>query len=102
MHTPRLFSALAFAALAACAQQPAPPQPAPTPAAPGSACNATPAQFAVGQAGTAELGDRAMRAASAQRYRFLRPGQVVTLEFDAGRLNLDLDAAGKVIRVRCG
>lgn len=100
MHTPRLFSGLAFLALAACAQQQPPQQPAPPP--PGTACNAAPAQFAVGQAGTAELGDRAMRAAGAQRYRFLRPGQVVTLEFDAGRLNLDLDASAKVIRVRCG
>lgn len=100
MRTPRLFSVLAFVALAACAQQQPPQPPAPPPSS--SACNATPAQFAVGQAGTAELGDRAMRAAGAQRYRFLRPGQVVTLEFDSGRLNLDLDAGGKVIRVRCG
>lgn len=101
MHISRLFSGLALAALAACAQQQAPRQPAPPPPS-GSACNAAPAQFAVGLAGTAELGERAMRAAGAQRYRLLRPGQVVTLEFDAGRLNLDLDAGGKVIHVRCG
>lgn len=43
-----------------------------------------------------------MRAAGAQQYRFLRPGQAVTLEYNAGRLNLELDAAGKVLRVRCG
>jgi hypothetical protein len=94
------FLLLTIAALAACAQPTPAPAPAPPPVA--GACNAQAAQFAVGQVATAELGERAMRAAGAQQYRFLRPGQAVTLEFNAGRLNLELDAAGKVLRVRCG
>jgi hypothetical protein len=32
----------------------------------------------------------------------LRPDQVVTLEFDGTRLNLDVDASSRVVRVRCG
>jgi hypothetical protein len=43
-----------------------------------------------------------MQAAGAQRFRWLRPGEVVTMEYDASRLNLEVDATGKVIRVRCG
>ncbi|MBC7477848.1 MAG: proteinase inhibitor I78, partial [Pseudorhodobacter sp.] len=34
--------------------------------------------------------------------RVLRPGQVVTMEFSAQRLNLDLNAAGVITGVRCG
>jgi len=34
--------------------------------------------------------------------RALRPGQVVTMEFDARRLTLELDGDGRVVRVRCG
>lgn len=91
-----LLSACA-AVLAACAQPPsAPPPPA------AGTCNAAAAQFAVGQPGSAQLASRAMHAAGAQRFRWLRPGEVVTMEFDATRLNLELDAGGKVIRVRCG
>lgn len=82
--------------LAGCAQPPASPPPA------AGTCNAAAAQFAVGLPGHAQLGGRAMLAAGAQRFRWLRPGEVVTMEYDAGRLNLELDASGKVIRVRCG
>jgi hypothetical protein len=32
----------------------------------------------------------------------LRPNQVVTMEFNAQRLNLDVDAAGVIKKVRCG
>jgi hypothetical protein len=85
------------ALLVACAQ----PLSAPPPPAAGS-CNAAGAQFAIGQPGSAQLAGRAVQAAGAQRFRWLRPGEVVTMEFDPTRLNLELDASGKVIRVRCG
>jgi hypothetical protein len=89
---------LAFAAVSAgCAQPPSVPQP-PT----VGGCNAAAAQFAVGMPGSVQLAGRAMQAAGAQRFRWLRPGEVVTMEYDASRLNLELDASGKVIRVRCG
>lgn len=85
------------ALVAGCAQPPSAPQP-PT----AGNCNAAAAQFAVDLPGSAQLASRAMQAAGAQRFRWLRPGEVVTMEYDASRLNLELDASGKVIRVRCG
>ena len=40
--------------------------------------------------------------ASALMARIIRPGQMVTKEFDAERLNLEVDAAGRIVAVRCG
>ena len=34
--------------------------------------------------------------------RILRPGQAVTKEFDAERVNLEVDAQGRIVAVRCG
>lgn len=65
-------------------------------------CNAQAAREAVGQVATADVVERARSAAGAQRARVLKPGQMVTMEFDAGRLNLDVDAANTVTNVRCG
>lgn len=96
MHSrTRLTPLLCAAVLAACAQS----APAPTP---GAACRAEGALFAVGQPLTDALAQDAARRAGASRVRLLRPGQVVTLEFDGGRLNLDVDASSKVTGARCG
>ena len=65
-------------------------------------CDATKAQFAVGQAYSASLAEQARAAAGARIVRRLVPGQMVTLEFSAERLNLDTDDSGKVAAVRCG
>ena len=66
------------------------------------ACQAEPAQFAVGQVATPALVQQAQERAGAARARVLRPGEMVTMEFDATRLNLEVDAANRVLRVRCG
>lgn len=99
----RLCSLLLGTALGACAQQPpqVPPAPAPPVIAPGQ-CDEAAAQYAVGQVAGAKLAEELRIRASAQRVRMVRPGQMVTMEFDAGRLTLTLDASGRVIRVRCG
>lgn len=78
------------------AQQPAGPPPT------SGACDATRAQFAVGEAYSDALAERARKAAGASIVRRLVPGQVVTMEYSAARLNLDTDAAGKVTSARCG
>lgn len=75
------------------------------PAAPvqeASMCDATKAQFAVGQAYSDALAEQARTAAGAKIVRRLVPGQIITMEFSGERLNLDTDSAGKVIDVRCG
>ena len=99
-----LFAVPAFAALlAGCAVPPpdVPEAPPPPVFAPGE-CNAQAAQSIVGQSYNTPLGEDARVRAGAERVRTLKPGDVVTMEFDARRLSIDVDAAGKVALVRCG
>ena len=65
-------------------------------------CNAQPAQSAVGKNSTAKVVEAARVSAGALMARIIRPGQMVTKEFDAERLNLEVDAAGRIVAVRCG
>jgi hypothetical protein len=65
-------------------------------------CNAAPAQFAVGRNVDAALESDARARAGARTSRVLKPGQVVTMEFNAERLNLSVDDTGRVTRVNCG
>ena len=90
----------ALVVLAGCAN----PGPAtgPTGAPLGGTCNAQPAQSAIGKSGTAKVVEAARVSAGALMARILRPGQMITKEFDAERLNLEVDAAGRIIAVRCG
>ena len=88
--------------LAACAQSP--PSAGGTAASSPSAgtCSAAGAQFAVGRSADATLVEQARQRSGAQMARVLRPGQAITLEFNAQRLNLDINAASLVTRARCG
>lgn len=74
---------------------------APTPP-PATLCDAKPAQFAVGQASTASVMESARMRSGAQMARILRPGQMITKEFNAQRLNLQVDANGRILAVNCG
>jgi hypothetical protein len=88
--------------LSACAQQrPADVSPPASVITPGQ-CNDAAAQFAVGQVAAAKLLEEVRIRASAQRVRTVRPGQMVTMEYDASRLTLDLDAGNRIVRARCG
>lgn len=116
--------ALAALALASCTPQPAEnaasSQQSPAAAAPaeepaqmnppsGSAsseenamCDAAKAQFAVGQTYSDALAEQARTAAGAKVVRQLLPGQAITMEFNAQRLNLESGGDGRVVSVRCG
>lgn len=72
------------------------------PAGVAAQCNAQPAQFAVGQNSTARVMESARARAGAEMARVLRPGQMVTKEFNAQRLNLQVDANGRIVAVSCG
>jgi Peptidase inhibitor I78 family len=76
--------------------------PAPPPAEETAMCDVTKAQFAVGQTYSDALAEQARAAAGAKIVRRLVPGQMVTMEFSAERLNLETDGSGKVAAVRCG
>lgn len=80
---------------AACAQPPAAP-----PA--GGTCNAAPAQSFVGRTHDEALAEEVRRRTGSRTVRVLRPGQVVTMEYSEQRVNIELDAANRVIAVRCG
>lgn len=98
--------------LSACANTQTSPSSAATPAAAGSsaqvtpvvpgACRAEPAQYAIGRMVDGALESDVRASSGARIVRVLRPGQMVTMEFSAERLNLTVDAAGKVTRVNCG
>lgn len=71
-------------------------------AAPAAVCDAKPAQSLVGQNSTASVVESARARSGAQLARILRPGQIITKEFDAQRLNLEVDGNGRILSVRCG
>ena len=56
----------------------------------------------IGQPYSADLAERARRAAGARLLRRIVPGAVYTMEFSPDRLNLELNRSGVVVAVRCG
>ena len=77
------------------------PPPESTPP-PSRECNAAAAQGLIGRQGGPALTQEAQRLSGAAAVRFLRPGQMVTMEFRADRLNIRVDTQGKVLAITCG
>lgn len=100
MRLPILVTLAVSMLLCACGTPTAAQAPDSTPVS--SRCNAAPAQFAMGRNADAALETEARTRASAKTVRVLKPNQVVTMEFNAERLNLTVDDAGRVTRVSCG
>ena len=67
-----------------------------------AACDAAPAQGLVGREGTSALAAEAQRLSGAGTVRWLQPGQIVTMEYRFDRLNIKLDAGGRVEGITCG
>lgn len=65
-------------------------------------CDQAGAQWAVGKTNTEHNINEARQRAGAYMARVLRPGQPTTREFNAERLNLEVDATGRIIAARCG
>jgi hypothetical protein len=72
------------------------------PAAVPSVCDADAASWAIGEDARPEVVERATSAAGARLARVIKPGEVVTMEFNAGRLMVDVDASGRILGLRCG
>ena len=68
----------------------------------GGRCDARRAQRLLGRAGTPELAAEALKLSGASTVRWLLPDQVVTMEYMAGRLNLEIDRRQVVLAIRCG
>ncbi|WP_431107672.1 I78 family peptidase inhibitor [Variovorax paradoxus] len=94
--------AVLMTACAAPASTPAPAASAAPAPEPVFQCNADGARFAVGQPLSPQLEAAARVRAGAGTVRALKPGEAVTMELNGGRLNLDVDARGRVTDVRCG
>ncbi|KKB13384.1 hypothetical protein VE25_02260 [Devosia geojensis] len=68
-------------------------------------CGASTLQSRIGQpvvqgAGGTSIGGVAVNAPGA--IRVIAPGQPVTQDYSTGRLNLDVDASGRLVRPWCG
>lgn len=92
----RALLALALA-LSACTTQPGP-----QPMIPEPACRAESANSLIGRPNGAALVEQARQMSGAATVRVLNPGDVVTMEFRGDRLNVHLDADGKIERISCG
>jgi hypothetical protein len=91
-----MLSVTAVLSLAACTTAPTPPP------SERMVCNPAPAQAYIGKTATADVMEAARKAAGAEIARTLKPGQVVTMEYRDGRLNLLVDAANVITAARCG
>ncbi len=88
--------------LLGCAGPASGPAPSPTPAAPPlRECNSEPAAALAGRPFDAAVQAEAQRLSGARSVRVIRPGQAVTMDFNAYRLNIELDGGGRVVRLRC-
>ena len=67
-----------------------------------SSCDADAARDAIGKQATADVVEQARVAAGASVARTLKPGQVITMEYHASRLNLRVDDDNVVEDVSCG
>jgi hypothetical protein len=85
--------------LAACAPMP-PTTGGPPPTA--FQCVAQPGAWAIGQAATAEVVERIRVDTHSRIARVLRPGQAVTMEFSAERVNVNVNDRNAIIGVTCG
>ena len=65
-------------------------------------CTAQAADRYVGQVASPDVVEQARRAAQADVARVLHPGDVVTMEYRTGRLNLEVDERNVIVRLRCG
>lgn len=70
--------------------------------APAGTCDTERLPRLVGRAASPELGAEAQRRSGAARLRWIRPGDVVTMDFSPQRLNIYLDAQDVVARLACG
>ncbi|MCD9027777.1 hypothetical protein LDO26_06115 [Luteimonas sp. BDR2-5] len=65
-------------------------------------CDTEAVQGLIGQTGSEEIYTRAMQDSGAKQFRALGPTDMATMDFREDRLNIDLDADGRITGFRCG
>jgi len=99
---PILACLAALVATTACTSiQPEPGKPD-IAAAESGACRADAVQWAIGQQASQETTGRVWRESHAGLIRPISPGQAVTRDYRADRVNIELDADNRITRVYCG
>jgi len=68
----------------------------------GKTCDATALQSQIGQKATPTVMEDLRTRSGSSTARMLRPGQVVTMEYNATRLNLIVDDKDVMTAIRCG
>lgn len=69
---------------------------------PVSDCDAQPIQNMLGQAYSESVAETARQRSGSRAMRLLRPGEVMTMEYNPTRLNIILDGKGAIEALRCG
>lgn len=82
--------------------QSSPSEPVQTSGESAGQCNASALQKLIGERASPALLDQARRQSGAAVARILRPGDIVTLEYNAQRLTLTTNDASEIQRVNCG
>jgi hypothetical protein len=88
--------------LMACATVPPaedPPEQVPEHGA--GACNAAAVQDMIGRQRSDAAGAEALRRSGAKTLRWLEPDSAYTMDYRQDRLNIDVDARGRITRLRC-
>jgi hypothetical protein len=94
-------SAILLLALAACASPS--PLPSGAPATNGQAtCDAGAAQWAIGKPATTDTIERVRVDSHSSVVRVLHPGQIITMEFSAERVDIRVDGNNVILAVTCG
>jgi hypothetical protein len=65
-------------------------------------CDAQPVQNLIGTRLTPDVESKIRQASSSSKTRVLKPGEVMTMEYDPRRINLILDQQGALSALRCG
>jgi len=75
---------------------------APPAGTPTAACDAQPVQDLVGKKFSDSVGNDARSRSHSSQLRVMRPGQVMTMEYNPARLNVILDGGDAISALRCG
>lgn len=91
-------------ALSACTAMEPEPQPAPPPssASADDPCGAQQFKDYIGKVAAGPVETRIREQVGDQRVRVYGPDDAVTMDYRSDRLNVETDAAGKIVKVRCG
>ena len=88
-------AALLLSSLPACATTA-------TDEAPSGGCTSNGSAASSAERGHSALDAEALRLSGARRLRWIRPGDMVTMDYSPQRLNIHLDGAGRIERFTCG